>query len=315
MKYWWVNQNQTSEHEIEGSYLWSPKLAQGGRMTPAYENMKNIEPGDVIFSYHDMSIAHYGIATNRAMSSPKPQEFGRIGSYWSDDGWYVSVKWIPIGPVARDVIGRSADRIFDAFESPFTVKSTVKQAYLFQISKTAADFIMTRGSVTPYQYAQQVAVLEPDFFVAETRFDDEIEKAYIQRTDLANTEKETIILARRGQGRFRENLSHIEKACRITKVDDPKILVASHIKPWRACDSIHEKLDGNNGLLLTPTMDRLFDHRYMTFKNDGTAVLSKKIAPETYVRIGLDPEKPLNVGTFNKEQCHYLEYHQNIFLG
>jgi len=213
------------------------------------------------------------------------------------------------------VIGRSADRIFDAFESPFTVKSTVKQAYLFQISKTAADFIMTRGSVTPYQYAQQVAVLEPDFFVAETRFDDEIEKAYIQRTDLANTEKETIILARRGQGRFRENLSHIEKACRITKVDDPKILVASHIKPWRACDSIHEKLDGNNGLLLTPTMDRLFDHRYMTFKNDGTAVLSKKIAPETYVRIGLDPEKPLNVGTFNKEQCHYLEYHQNIFLG
>jgi putative restriction endonuclease len=315
MKYWWVNQNQTSAHEIEGSYLWSPKLAQGGRVIPAYENMKNIEPGDVIFSYHDRSVAHYGIATNRAMSSPKPSEFGRIGSYWSDDGWYVSVKWIPFGPVERDTIGREAARLFDELESPFTVKDTVKQAYLFQISKAAADFIMAQGNVTPYQYTELSLILEPEFFGAETRFDDQIEKAYIQRTDIAKTEKETIVLARRGQGLFRENLSHIERQCRITKVDDPRILVASHIKPWRACGSTQEKLDGNNGLLLTPTMDRLFDHRYMTFKVDGKAVLSRKIAPETYARIGLDPERPLNVGTFNKEQCRYLEYHQSIFLG
>jgi putative restriction endonuclease len=315
MNYWWVNQNQTSTQEIEGSYLWSPKLAQGGRVILAYENMKNIEPGDVIFSYHDKLITHYGVATNRAMSSPKPQEFGRIGFYWSDDGWYVSVKWIPIGPIKRDVIGGNANRIFDPNESPFTVKNTVKQVYLLQISKTAADFIIAQGKVTPYEYSQQSAILEPDFFVAETKFDDVIEKAYIQRTDLAVTEKEAVIMARRGQGRFRENESHIETACRITKVDDPKILVASHIKPWRACENTREKLDGNNGLLLTPTMDRLFDHRYMTFRNDGTAVLSGKIASETYVRIGIDPEKPLNVGKFNKEQCRYLEYHQSIFLG
>jgi hypothetical protein len=24
MRYWWVNQNQTYRHEVQGGYLWSP---------------------------------------------------------------------------------------------------------------------------------------------------------------------------------------------------------------------------------------------------------------------------------------------------
>jgi len=315
MNYWWVNQNQTAEQEIQGGYLWSPKHAKGERTISAYENMKEIEPGDIIFSYYNLCIAHYGIATSRAMSSPKPEEFGKIGSYWADSGWYVSVQWVPLGPVDRDTVGTQASHLFDKFESPFTINYTVKQAYLFRIARTAADFIMAQGKISPFEYADQALALEPSFFVAEQKIDDLVERAIEQRTDLAITEKETIIQARRGQGLFRENLGRIEKACRITQVDDPRILIASHIKPWRACESTHEKLDGNNGLLLTPTMDRLFDHRYLTFENDGRAVLSKKIQMETYERIGLYPQKGLNVGPFNRQQCKYLKYHREIFLG
>ena len=46
-----------------------------------------------------------------------------------------------------------------------------------------------------------------------------------------------MILARRGQGKFRERVSMIERACRITQVNRPEHLIASHCKPWRDCES------------------------------------------------------------------------------
>ena len=71
------------------------------------------------------------------------------------------------------------------------------------------------------------------------------------------TEKRQVVLARRGQGKFRERVSKIEHACRITGVNRPEHLIASHCKPWRDCESNDERLDGENGLLLTPTVDHL----------------------------------------------------------
>jgi len=47
MNFWWVNQNQTSDQEIGGGYLWSPKLNKDGYKQASYENMKDIEPGDL----------------------------------------------------------------------------------------------------------------------------------------------------------------------------------------------------------------------------------------------------------------------------
>ncbi|MEX0733253.1 MAG: HNH endonuclease signature motif containing protein [Steroidobacteraceae bacterium] len=90
------------------------------------------------------------------------------------------------------------------------------------------------------------------------------------------TEKRKIILARRGQGKFRERVSVIERACRITGVNRPEHLIASHCKPWRDCESNDERLDGENGLLLTPTVDHHFDcgftegqRRYLEFHREA----------------------------------------------
>lgn len=315
MKYWWVNQNQTAVQEIEGGYLWSPKLGQNGVRLSAYENMKEIEPGDLVFSYSGKRVNYFGIATDRAMSAPKPVEFKNIGSYWSGNGWCVPIKWSPLNPIERDIIGREAEKLFETLESPFTVSGTVKQAYLFQICKKAADFIMMMGGVPENKYQQEYIELEPSFFTAAERFDELVETFIVQKTDLPSTEKEAVVLARRGQGLFKENLFKVEKVCRITKVDDPKILIASHIKPWRSCESTHERLDGNNGLLLTPTMDKLFDRRFVTFESNGDVVFSKKVSSENFARIGLNTKERLNVGAFNSEQARYLRYHQEEFLG
>jgi hypothetical protein len=68
MRFWWVNQNQTFEAEVDGGYLWSPKRSKGDRFNIFYENMREISPGDLVFSFADTYIRAVGIAS-RAFSS------------------------------------------------------------------------------------------------------------------------------------------------------------------------------------------------------------------------------------------------------
>jgi putative restriction endonuclease len=75
MRYWWVNQNQTSRQEIEGGYLWSPKRNANGARNPFYESMREVAPGDLVFSFVDTRIVAIGIAESYCYESPKPEEF------------------------------------------------------------------------------------------------------------------------------------------------------------------------------------------------------------------------------------------------
>src|SRR5690348_13279979 len=93
MRYWWVNQNQTFRQELAGGYLWSPKRNANGARNPFYEAMREISPGDIIFSFVDTRIAAIGIAQSFCWESPKPQEFGMAGQNWENVGWKVTVKF------------------------------------------------------------------------------------------------------------------------------------------------------------------------------------------------------------------------------
>ena len=88
-------------------------------------------------------------------------------------------------------------------------------------------------------------------------------------------------------------------------------LRASHIKPWR--DSTpYEKLDGNNGLLLSPHIDHLFDRGYISFKTNGSLLVSPQISIDILEAWNIDPV--LTVDVFSPEQSVYLQYHNdNVF--
>jgi hypothetical protein len=90
-------------------------------------------------------------------------------------------------------------------------------------------------------------------------------------------------------------------------------LRASHIKPWRDATN-YERLDGNNGLLLSPHIDSLFDKGYITFSDNGVLKISNATDKEVIQRWGIPTGT--NVGNFNDKQKHYLAYHRaNIFKG
>ena len=91
VRYWWVNQNQTFHHELAGGYLWSPKRNANGARNPFYESMREVSPGDSLFSFVDTRIAAIGMAQLYCWESPKPVEFGEAGQNWENVGWKVRV--------------------------------------------------------------------------------------------------------------------------------------------------------------------------------------------------------------------------------
>ncbi|HTI71297.1 MAG TPA: HNH endonuclease signature motif containing protein [Candidatus Limnocylindria bacterium] len=124
-----------------------------------------------------------------------------------------------------------------------------------------------------------------------------------------------MIRARIGQGLFKERVSRIERRCRISFVDNPVHLIGSHIKPWRE-SSNEERLDGANGLLLTPSVDHLFDRGFISFEDNGEVLISPVVDKVSLTRMGLDPQKPPRPVPFNIDQKHFLDHHRReIFLG
>ncbi|MEI9986992.1 MAG: hypothetical protein WDN69_29835 [Aliidongia sp.] len=69
------------------------------------------------------------------------------------------------------------------------------------------------------------------FDVVTELLDDLAERQLCDDLTLDDTMKESLVLARRGQGVFRKNVERMERICRLTGVTNPALLIASHIKP------------------------------------------------------------------------------------
>ena len=124
------------------------------------------------------------------------------------------------------------------------------------------------------------------------------------------TTVEQLVKSRRGQGVFKSRVEKIEPKCRVTGTQERRHLIASHIKPWRVSNN-QERLDGNNGLMLSPHVDHLFDRGFISFKNNGDLLISSVVNIDMLHSWGIFIS---NVGVFNKKQCEYLEYHRENIL-
>lgn len=140
-----------------------------------------------------------------------------------------------------------------------------------------------------------------------------IEVAIDSNAAIPQTERVALVQARRGQGLFRDNVRSVEHACRITQVERMEHLIASHIRPWRD-SSNDQRLDGENGLLLTPTVDHLFDKGFISFENTGLLIVSPVADAMSLKRMGVDRDAKINVGPFSEGQREYLEFHRENVL-
>lgn len=125
------------------------------------------------------------------------------------------------------------------------------------------------------------------------------------------TERSGLVLSRVGQGAYRKSIiNRWENRCAVTGFNDSRILIASHIHPWKDSKS-DERLDVNNGILLSPTYDALFDKHMITFENSGKIVLSETINRKELEKVGVSGKE--RILKLSSDNLIYLAMHQEIF--
>lgn len=328
-RYWWVNHKQTVRQEIDRQYLWSPKTSSNGARNRFYDNMRRANPGDMVLSYANGLIRYIGRVAEFAFTAPKPTEFGSTGAYWSNDGWLLPVFWTELNPPVRPklmigVLGPLLPKKYSPIR-PETGDGN-QGVYLAEIGKPVLDAIVS-ASVINYTFLERGGANSLTFQAVKETLEDRVQGSVLADPGLDKTTREAVIQARRGQGKFRSNVELIEKQCRLTKITNPSLLIASHIKPWRSCETATERLDGMNGLLLTPDADLLFDRGFITFEDDGEVRVSTRFDNEDLRRLGLGDlvlpklgfsEAPMRWRTeaFAPAQCDYLAYHRSeVYVG
>jgi hypothetical protein len=302
MRYWWVNQNQTYRDEVRGSFMWSPKRNANNARNPFYDTMREVSPGDVVFSFCDARIKSLGIVTGRAQTGPKP-DFGTAGANWSKEGWYVPVQYCTLNNQIRPKDAISILRPFlPSRYSPLQVTGDGLQSiYLAEVPEPLADAIIALIGLSYWEAYETISVFQD--LVEPT----DAEVLSGDATITGPTFREQLVRARRGQGVFRSNVLLREEYCRVTGVREARHLKAGHIKPWRDASDA-ERLDGANGLLLSPHIDHLFDEGYITFSPSQSLVIVPEVREKLLDAWGIDAG--VRVGEFTREQSAYLEYHR-----
>jgi hypothetical protein len=308
-RWWWVNHTPMARREIAGGYLWSPRTERGGARSPFYDNMRRAGPGDLIVSYTAGRLRNVGRVLDYAFAAIEPEGVR--------EGWWLPVRWTPLSPSVspREVIA-ALGPLMPGRYAPIDPATGLgrQKAYLTEIGEAAFEVAVAPGRFDRAALERdEVQALEPPPAVRD--LDAALEQAIAADPGLSATQKQQLVIARRGQGVFRDNVRALEPACRVTGVANPWLLIASHIKPWRACATAAERLDGANGLLLTPDVDLLFDRGFISFETAGAVLVSPRLAAADLARLGLRGLTARTVRPFSGRQTGYLEWHRRwVFL-
>lgn len=106
---------------------------------------------------------------------------------------------------------------------------------------------------------------------------------------------------------YKDTLMHeFNKTCPICGCHLPKMLIGSHIKPFRDCAHLYEAACHDNGLLLCRNHDFLFDQGYISFNDDGKAIIHNSIAMEK----DLYQIQDLDTKYMSNQRKLFLAYHR-----
>lgn len=135
-------------------------------------------------------------------------------------------------------------------------------------------------------------------------------------TIVEKTEREGMVLARIGQGKFRQNVIDAwgnGESCALTLTNIREMLIASHIVPWSKCSSNEQRLDGANGILLCAHIDKLFDAHLLTFvKQDSKFVLKLSSNIDSSLLKGLGIEAGYELCTDRLSNVHRERFENYI---
>ncbi|HEV3146740.1 MAG TPA: HNH endonuclease [Gemmataceae bacterium] len=121
------------------------------------------------------------------------------------------------------------------------------------------------------------------------------------------SEREAIVKARIGQGRFRQSLIDYWSGCAVTGCLEAALLRASHIKPW-AQATLPERVNLYNGLLLSPALDACFDAGYVSFDDEGAILISEAFVAHDAAALGINSQMRLR--RVDPDHKKYVAFHR-----
>lgn len=138
--------------------------------------------------------------------------------------------------------------------------------------------------------------------------------------NLEGQDVDAVVKRRVGQGVFRNLLlDDFGRACCMTGLKNARLLIASHIVPWSE-SAPAQKLAPDNGLLLSVSMDALFDKGLISFADNGSILIGKNLDAETIEILGLErefalPEKILTAARMKNLAKHRERHGFDSSLG
>lgn len=302
MRYWWVNHGRTYEDELHGGYLWAPKTNKDGARNQHFDNMLLPKPGDYVIAFSRKFVRAIGIVQESAREMANPFE-GSVALNWNVVGWVLPVEFKMLeNPIETTNFANQIAPLLPEKYSPLKTDGSGQQNYLSEISRELFDLIVMISSASIIQIDESLKPIQANV----SELEKEIEFATKEFSgDLVKIE---LVLARRGQGFFKMQLRRYEEKCRLTGVSEIKHLRASHIKPWRKSTDF-EKLDGNNGFLLAPHVDHLFDRGFISFEDSGELMISDSLNREVLNQWNI--AEKFNAGVMRDEQRPYLAMHRS----
>jgi putative restriction endonuclease len=247
--------------------------------TLSTSSLREVAFGDLIFSFVDTCLVAIGTAASYCYESPWPAEFGGVRLNWNKIGWRLRVNFAtlthrirpkdhidPLPPCCPRGTRRYSNRGMACIDIPDgDIASSGRSPDRHYRRRTQTDCEPGDGTdprgdhTNPKRRPGDVGALHRSH--DRVRFADPGHRS------------QALIVARRGHGLFKQRVVQIENHCRVTGVNNPVHLVGNHCKPWRD-SSNEERLDGENGLLLAPTIDHLFDRAFIGCENSGELIVS-----------------------------------------
>lgn len=131
----------------------------------------------------------------------------------------------------------------------------------------------------------------------------------LRNESLSAEEKLELALARDGHGKFGDAVWSRDIGLRfdLEEIMDPERRVA-HIRPWHASTD-KQRIDPDNGLLLPSDFADAFENGYVTFDEEGNAVVSEYMATRIW-NLGGSTDGFCSTLEMNRGRHIYMHYHR-----
>jgi hypothetical protein len=290
-----VNLGDSFKEVADHKFLWAPSYtrSKNGRqiINAGWKHVPEVHKGDIVFCHENGRIIYIAFATSDAYAAPRPET--RTFGKWHSEGFKIDVDLKVLEPpVNTDVFRTDFINLYNERCDPrlFDLNGKPSQQYMISLPEGAGAAILeATGAASIWVQDKISGVRQP-------------------KKKPTGTERDAIVKARVGQGKFRDDVLKMwSNQCPVTKVDMPEILVASHIVSWQLSTD-EQKVDAFNGLPLSPAVDKLFDKGYISFSDSGGLLLHNRIRRDLLIRLGINPDAIIS-GLSERHRA-YLKRHR-----